>query len=63
MGKICSDNLENEAERASELLKGKVVANVWRHKANELMVQFTDGTRLFVDMRQSGLELSITGES
>ena len=54
-------NLEQEAERATELLKGKIVAKVMRHRANEVCVEFTDGTRLFVDNQAEGVELSITG--
>ena len=54
-------NLEEEAERATELLKEKVVAKVMRHRAEEICIEFTDGTRLFVDQQVAGLELSITG--
>ena len=54
-------NLEEEAERATELLKGKVVAKVIRHRAKEICVEFTDGTRLFVDHNSINVELSITG--
>ncbi|HEX8177232.1 MAG TPA: hypothetical protein VF543_19240 [Pyrinomonadaceae bacterium] len=56
-------SLEQEAERATELLKGKIVAKVMRHRANEVCVEFTDGTRLFVDRHAGGVELSITGEN
>ena len=54
-------NLEQEAERATELLKGKVVAKVMRHRAKEVCIEFTDGTRLFVDHNPDNVELSITG--
>ena len=54
-------NLQQESERATELLKGKAVDKVKRHKQTELLVEFTDGTRLFVDAHQDELELSITG--
>jgi len=54
-------SLEQEAERATELLKGKVVAKVMRHRAKEICVEFTDGTRLFVDHHPNNVELSITG--
>jgi hypothetical protein len=53
-------NLNQEAERASELLKGKIVAKVMRHRAKEVCVEFTDGTRLFVDHNSDNVELSIT---
>ena len=52
--------LESEAARATELLKGKVVHIVWRHREKEVAIQFTDGTRLFVDLVATGLDLSIT---
>jgi hypothetical protein len=54
-------NLEQEAERATDLLKGKEVAKVTRHRAKEVCVEFTDGTRLFVDHHPDDIELSITG--
>jgi len=53
--------LEYQAERASELLKGKVVSHVIRHRKSEVLIVFTDGTRLFVDRVENGLDLSITG--
>ena len=53
--------LEDEAERASEMLRGKVVARVVRHRTTEVLVEFTDGTRLFVDRAADALELSISG--
>ncbi|MGZ8271864.1 MAG: hypothetical protein ACXW1T_11585 [Methylophilus sp.] len=53
--------LEQEATRATKLLKGKVVAAVIRHQNSEVLIQFTDGTRLFVDKNPLGVELSITG--
>ena len=52
--------LEEEARWATELLKGKVVDVVWRHRPKEIGIRFTDGTRLFVDHEPEGLELSIT---
>ena len=53
--------LEDEAERASEMLLGKVVARVIRNRPTEVLLEFTDGTRLFVDRAADALELSITG--
>jgi hypothetical protein len=50
-----------EAEEATELLRGKEVATVWRHRQGEVGIEFTDGTRLFVDKTPDGVELSITG--
>ena len=56
------DNLELEAEakRATKLLKGKVVRAVWRHSEKQLGIEFTDGTRVFVDHAPSCVEVSIT---
>lgn len=55
-----SVDLETEAKRATEMLKGKEVQIVRRHRPGELCIQFVDGTRLFVDHTQSGVELSIS---
>ena len=54
--------MEEESERASDMLRGKVVARVIRDRPTEVMVEFTDGTRLFVDRVADALELSVTGE-
>jgi hypothetical protein len=51
--------LEIEAERATDCLKGKVVSIVWQHRNGEVGIEFTDGTRLFVDHTPDGVELSI----
>lgn len=52
--------LRLEAERATEILRGKSVAIVWRHRSGEVGIEFTDGSRLFVDHTSEGVELSIT---
>lgn len=49
-----------EAERLSAMLCGKKVEKVWRHRAHEIGIEFSDGTRLFVDARDMGLEISVT---
>ena len=54
--------LEDEEKRATEMLAGKIVSAVRRHRANELIVEFTDGTRMFVDAPREPIELSITGD-
>ena len=54
------EQLSAEAERATELLRGREVATVWRHRKSEMGIEFTDGTRLFVDGTREGVELSIT---
>ena len=55
--------LEQEAERLAELLVGKTVARAWRHRDSEVALEFTDGTRLFVNSLgwAGALELSVTG--
>jgi len=55
--------LEDEAILATQLLAGKAVALVRRHRISEVVIEFTDGTRLFVDAAGNALELSITGDS
>ena len=52
--------LKDESERATSLLEGKVVLRVFRNRAKEVGIEFTDGTRFFVDHQPSELELSIT---
>ncbi|WP_082905757.1 hypothetical protein [Bradyrhizobium centrolobii] len=54
-------NLEDEAARLTELLRGKVVKVVWRHRPGEVGIEFNDGTRLFFDAVSNGLECSVTG--
>lgn len=56
-----TSSLNEESTRATEMLAGKVVARVLRHREGEVIVEFNDGTRLLVDHTQSGLELSING--
>lgn len=53
-------DLTAEAEHASAMLAGRSVRRIQRHRANEVLVEFDDGTRLFIDA-PAPLELSITG--
>jgi hypothetical protein len=55
------DLLASEAIRATTLLHGKAVDKVVRHRPSELLLEFNDGTRLFIDIVGSALEVSITG--
>ena len=55
-----ADDLNDEARRATEMLAGKRVRRIWRHRPYEAVIEFTDGTRLFVDGRDVSLELSVT---
>jgi hypothetical protein len=54
--------LGEQSEKASTLLSGKVVARVVRNRSTEVLIEFTDGTRLFVDIAGDSLELSITND-
>ena len=55
--------LDDEGLQATKLLEGRVVKAIHRHRAREVMVEFVDGSRLFVDWREDrSLELSITGD-
>jgi hypothetical protein len=54
------EELARESARATDMLLGKTVARLVRHQNSEVLVEFSDGTRLFVDYRDGGLELSIT---
>jgi hypothetical protein len=54
--------LNEDAKRATELLRGKIVSMIARHKSAELTIQFEDGNRLFVHIADSReLEISATG--
>ena len=52
--------LEEEDRKATELLQGKIVTKVWRQRHKEIGIEFTDGTRLFIDHQPNELEISIT---
>ncbi|WP_144780341.1 hypothetical protein [Marinobacter maritimus] len=54
--------LEREAKAIEELLIGKVLTGVIRHQSSEVVLQFSDGTRLFVNGEvQGSLDFSVTG--
>lgn len=50
--------LDEEAEQATELLKGMIIKSIVRFRETEVMIEFEDGTRLYADS-QSKLELSV----
>ncbi len=60
---MTKSDLKKEATIATEILKGKDVSTVFRNRVGEFGIEFTDGTRLFVDHLENGLELSITDSS
>jgi RNA:NAD 2'-phosphotransferase (TPT1/KptA family) len=51
--------LADDADRATKLLTGKTISLIWRHRANEVGIEFSDGTRLFINASEA-LDLSIT---
>jgi len=55
--------LNKEANRATKLLKGKIVKKILRHRKEEVGIEFEDGTRFSIDWRdnENELDLSITG--
>jgi len=55
--------LEEQQDRATKMLRGKMLQTVFRHRSTEIGMEFTDGTRLFVDVIEGQLEISITGDS
>ena len=52
-------DLSREASEASKMLAGLQVRLVQRHRPSELLIEFDNGTRLFIDA-QGALDLSIT---
>ena len=55
-------NLDDEAKKLTDLLRGKSVKLIRRHRSTEVLLEFDDGTRLFVNNVPAGLECSITGQ-
>ncbi len=56
------NKLATEAKKATQLLAGKTVKVVRRHRETEILIVFTDGTRLLVDHTSEGLEMSVADE-
>ncbi len=53
--------LPKEQRSLQALLKGKSVKRVLRRRRGELVLEFSDGTRLFVDWKEGkALETSVT---
>src|SRR5215471_5439174 len=57
---MSDETLRKEAEEATNMLRGKIVRILRRHSSKEISLEFTDGTRLFVDCAAEGSEISIT---
>lgn len=51
--------LKGEARRATEMLAGRSIKLVARHREGEVMIEFEDGARFYADSA-GPLELSIT---
>lgn len=51
--------LEEEAREAERLLAGKIVTRVSRPDETQVVIEFSDGTRFFVDA-DGPIDLSIT---
>lgn len=52
--------LDAEARLLTKMLKGKRVAVIRRHRRKEILIEFTNGVRLFIDHVPGRLDLSIT---
>jgi hypothetical protein len=61
MGGNLNLNLDDEGDRLTQFLRGKTVKVIRRHRPAEVLIEFDDGTRLFVNNVSAGLEFSITG--
>ena len=57
-----SIELEKEANKLKDLLIDKSVSEIFRHRENEVCIQFSDGTGLFINVAKAqSLEFSVTG--
>ena len=55
-------SLEDDAKSIEKILNGKCVSKIMYPKQNDVCIEFTDGTRLFVTApNNSKLDFSITG--
>ena len=54
-------DLEDEGGKLTALLQEKTVKVVRRHRLREVVIEFEDGTCLFVNNVSDGLEFSVTG--
>jgi hypothetical protein len=55
------ESRETEAVKITDLLRGRTVRIARRHRKGELMIEFDDGTCLFVNVAAGDLDFSITG--
>ena len=54
------DRFKEEGMLATELLVGKVVKRLIRNRQDEVVIEFDDGSRIFVDIQEDQLDISIT---
>jgi len=54
------DRLKKEGTHATELLAGKVVKRLIRSRPDEVVIEFDDGSRIFVNIHEDQLDISIT---
>lgn len=52
--------LQEEAAEIERLLAGKTVARAFRHTADQVAIEFTDGSRFFADVLGDAIDVSIT---
>jgi hypothetical protein len=55
-----TSDLDREGQRLTELLAGKTIKIAKRHRETEIMLEFLDGARLFVNCAQNAMEISVT---
>lgn len=53
-------DLKSEANKLEEILKNKTIYKVYRNRSNEVVIEFNDGTRFFIEIDGKELEFSIT---
>lgn len=56
------NKLAADARKVTRVLAGKTVKAVRHHRATEILILFTDGTRLLVDHTTDGLEITMANE-
>ncbi|MAK63460.1 MAG: hypothetical protein CMF75_01760 [Maricaulis sp.] len=54
--------LEEEEGRLNQLLGAKSVSRIFRPRGQEVIIEFSDKTRLFVNSDLEDLDLSVTSE-
>jgi hypothetical protein len=56
-----ANQLDAEGPRLTKLLAGKTIKVAKRHRESEVMLEFTDGSRFFVNSGPMKLDISVTG--